>query len=209
MQITREQWKEMFNEVAVLMIANKDLLSDIDAKFGDGDHGITVEKIGNALRNKADEWYASEKPLKLLFEEIGVAVTNINGGSAGPLYGTYFGGLGEILKDEVEVDGATLKKILKSGLIELQYLSTAKVGDKTMMDTLIPATDAAYNSSDNIIDILTNAKDAAIQGAEKSKEFVSKFGRARSYKEQTIGTKDAGAESCTYIFIGFYNAIVK
>lgn len=209
MQIKREQWNNMFNEVAALMIDNKEILSEIDAKFGDGDHGITIEKIGNVIKEKTAMWSVSNEPLKSLFTEIGNAVTNISGGSAGPLYGTYLGGFGEVLTDEVDVDAHLLKKIIQSGLTELQYLSTAKVGDKTMMDTLIPATEAAISAPDDIEVILTNAKDAAIAGAEKSKEFVSKFGRARSYKEQTIGTPDAGATSCTYVFIGFYNAIVK
>lgn len=209
MQIKREQWSDMFNEVARLMIENKDILSEIDAKFGDGDHGITIEKIGNVIKTKVAVWLPSNEPLKSLFDEIGNAVTNISGGSAGPLYGTYLGGFKEVLEDEVEVDAPLLKKIMKSGLTELQYLSTAKVGDKTMMDTLIPATEAAQNAPDDIVEILIAMKDAAIDGAEKSKDFISKFGRAKSYKEQTIGTPDAGATSCTFIFIGFYNAIVK
>jgi phosphoenolpyruvate---glycerone phosphotransferase subunit DhaL len=208
-QIKREQWSDMFNEVARLMIENKDILSEIDAKFGDGDHGITIEKIGNVIKTKVAVWLPSNEPLKSLFDEIGNAVTNISGGSAGPLYGTYLGGFKEVLEDEVEVDAPLLKKIMKSGLTELQYLSTAKVGDKTMMDTLIPATEAAQNAPDDIVEILIAMKDAAIDGAEKSKDFISKFGRAKSYKEQTIGTPDAGATSCTFIFIGFYNAIVK
>jgi phosphoenolpyruvate---glycerone phosphotransferase subunit DhaL len=208
-QIKREQWSNMFNEVARLMIENKDILSEIDAKFGDGDHGITIEKIGNVIKTKVAVWLPSNEPLKSLFDEIGNAVTNISGGSAGPLYGTYLGGFKEVLEDEVEVDAPLLKKIMKSGLTELQYLSTAKVGDKTMMDTLIPATEAAQNAPDDIVEILIAMKDAAIDGAEKSKDFISKFGRAKSYKEQTIGTPDAGATSCTFIFIGFYNAIVK
>lgn len=207
--ITRKDWNFVFQEISELMISNKALLTEIDAKFGDGDHGITIEKIAHILEREATAWSESDRPLKSLFEVIGNDVTNVNGGSAGPLYGTYFGGLGENLNDEVETDAILLKKILKSGLIELQYLSTAKVGDKTMMDTLIPATEAALNAPDDIHSIITAAKDAAIEGSEASKNFISKFGRARSYKEKTIGTPDAGAQSCTYIFIGLYNALKK
>lgn len=207
--ITRKDWNFVFQEISELMISNKALLTDIDAKFGDGDHGITIEKIAHIISRDATEWVDSDKPLKSLFEVIGDHVTNVNGGSAGPLYGTYFGGLGEILNDEVEADASLLKKILESGLTELQYLSTAKVGDKTMMDTLIPATEAALEAPDDIDSIITAAKDAAIQGAKASEGFISKFGRARSYKEKTIGTPDAGAQSCTYIFIGLYNALKK
>lgn len=207
--ITRKDWGAIFQEISDLMISNKALLTEIDAKYGDGDHGITIEKIAHILSKKALDWAQSDRTLKSLFEEIGNGVTNVNGGSAGPLYGTYFTGLGENLNDEVETDAKLLKEILESGLTELQYLSTAKVGDKTMMDTLIPATEAALKASDDINSIITAAKDAAIHGAEESKKFISKFGRARSYKEKTIGTPDAGAQSCTYIFIGLFNALKK
>lgn len=207
MVITKERWISIFQNISDLMIENKEILSDIDSKFGDGDHGITIERIGIVIKDKSQEWKENEQSLKEFFQEIGNAVTNINGGSAGPLYGTYLSGLGENLDNKIiEVDGKLLKKILSSGLIELQYLTTAKVGDKTMMDTLIPATEAALSASDNILDIVTKAKDAALEGAEKSKDFISKFGRAKSYKEKTIGTPDAGATSCTYIFLGLYNS---
>ena len=206
MVITKERWISIFQNISELMIENKEILSDIDSKFGDGDHGITIERIGMVIKDKSQEWQEKNQSLKGFFQEIGDAVTNINGGSAGPLYGTYLSGLGEDLdEDIINVDGKTLKKILSSGLTELQYLTTAKVGDKTMMDTLIPATEAALNASDNVLDIVTKAKDAALEGAEKSKDFISKFGRAKSYKEKTIGTPDAGATSCTYIFLGLYN----
>ncbi|MBC2853619.1 dihydroxyacetone kinase subunit L [Cetobacterium sp. 2G large] len=207
MVITKERWISIFQNISELMIENKEILSDIDSKFGDGDHGITIERIGMVIKDKSQEWKEKNQSLKGFFQEIGDAVTNINGGSAGPLYGTYLSGLGEDLdEDIINVDGKTLKKILSSGLTELQYLTTAKVGDKTMMDTLIPATEAALNASDNVLDIVTKAKDAALEGAEKSKDFISKFGRAKSYKEKTIGTPDAGATSCTYIFLGLYNS---
>ncbi|WP_297434531.1 dihydroxyacetone kinase subunit L, partial [uncultured Cetobacterium sp.] len=163
MVITKERWISIFQNISELMIENKEILSDIDSKFGDGDHGITIERIGMVIKDKSQEWKEKNQSLKGFFQEIGDAVTNINGGSAGPLYGTYLSGLGEDLdEDIINVDGKTLKKILSSGLTELQYLTTAKVGDKTMMDTLIPATEAALNASDNVLDTVTKAKDAAL-----------------------------------------------
>lgn len=210
MVITKEIWISIFQNISKLMVENKETLSAIDAKFGDGDHGLTIEKIGMLIGKKANSWRDSNISLKDLFLEIGDGITNINGGSAGPLYGTYFSGLGEDLDENVtEVDGKVLKLILQGGLTELQFLTTAKVGDKTMMDTLIPATNAALSASDDVFDIVTKAKEGALLGAEKSREFISKYGRAKSYKEQTIGTPDAGAVSSTYIFLGLYNACMK
>ena len=82
-------------------------------------------------------------------------------------------------------------------------MSGAKVGDKTMMDALIPASQAiaAYVGNDEQ-ELFACAARAAADGAEASKQFVSKFGRAKSYGEKTIGTPDAGAMSMSYFFQG-------
>lgn len=202
-------WVEMFARTARLMKENKTLLSDIDSKFGDGDHGVTITKIADIFERSNEEWKSNDWTLREYFATIGDRVINVSGGSAGPLYGTFLVGLGECLKDERTADARLLKRILRSGLDELQFLTSAKVGDKTMMDTLIPAIDAATNGPDDIVKMLSLAKDAALAGAKASEQFISKFGRAKSYKEATIGTPDAGALSCTYIFLGFYEAVIS
>ena len=82
-------------------------------------------------------------------------------------------------------------------------MSGAKVGDKTMMDALIPASEAvASYSGAGEAGLFAAAAQAAAAGAENSKNFVSKFGRAKSYGAQTIGTPDAGAMSMAYFFRG-------
>lgn len=209
MILDKTNWSAMFASTAKYMKENKVLLSDIDSKFGDGDHGVTIAKIADIFEAAIEEWKHNDWSLKEFFAAIGVRVVNVSGGSAGPLYGTFLAGLGECLGDEKTSDAATLKRILRSGLDELQFLTNAKVGDKTMMDTLIPAIDAATNGPDDVVEMLRLAKDAAIAGSKASEGFISKFGRAKSYKEATIGTPDAGAVSCTYIFIGFYEAVLS
>ena len=82
-------------------------------------------------------------------------------------------------------------------------MSGAKVGDKTMMDALIPASQAiAACSGGSEAQLFAAAAQAAEQGAEDSRQFVSKFGRAKSYGEKTIGTPDAGAVSMARFFQG-------
>ena len=102
-----------------------------------------------------------------------------------------------------EISIAGLKAMFAAALEALEDISGAKVGDKTMMDALIPATEAieAYDGGDES-GLFAAAAAAASEGAENSKNFVSKFGRAKSYGEQTIGTPDAGAVSMCYFFRG-------
>ncbi len=189
----------MMASSAELLKANVQLLSDIDARFGDGDHGITIGKISDMISHHIAK--AEDKSIKDFFVDLGSAITNVKGGSAGPLYGTMVGGFGECLTgDETEIDAKTLKTMFASSLEEMEFITTAKVGDKTMMDSLIPAVEAAQAAEDDIAAILAAAAAAADAGCKASEGFISKFGRARAYKEQTIGTPDAGAAS-TALFI--------
>ena len=175
-------------------------LSDIDARFGDADHGLTMSKIAGAI---SDAVAAAEGGIQSMLDDAAMAVMELNGGSAVPLWNTWLDGMQEGAPEGDEIDVAGLKAMFASALEALEDISGAKVGDKTMMDALIPATEAveAYEGSDEA-GLFTAAAAAAAEGAENSKNFVSKFGRAKSYGEQTIGTPDAGAMSMSYFFRG-------
>lgn len=120
-----------------------------------------------------------------------------------PLWNTWLDGMQEAAPEGDTVDLAGLKAIFASGLAEMNEMSGARVGDKTMMDALIPASEAiaAYDGPDED-GLFAAAAAAALAGAEATRQFVSKFGRARSYGEKTIGTPDAGAVSMARFFEG-------
>lgn len=200
MNIDKNLLSEMMVSAADALIDESDYLSEIDSKFGDGDHGITVKKIGVLIKEKVEGW--EDETFGEFFDDLGMSIMGVNGGSAGPLYGTMVGGFGVDLTDETEIDPELLKEMFASCLSEMEDITTAKVGDKTMMDALIPAVEAAQNAEDDIAAILAAAAEAAKDGAKESERFVSKFGRAKSYKEQTIGTPDAGAVSTSMFFEG-------
>ena len=128
---------------------------------------------------------------------------SLNGGSAVPLWNTWLDGMQEEAPQGDEIDVAGIQAIFARALEELDDMSGAKVGDKTMMDAIIPASQAiaAYAGSD-AGQLFSAAAQAAAQGAETTKQFVSKFGRAKSYGTQTIGTPDAGAVSAARFFQG-------
>ena len=193
----------MFHKVAELWAENKDYLSQIDSKFGDGDHGVTIGKISALIERKLSEW--EDESMASFVMDLGDETMEIGGGSAGPLYGTMIGGMGEALEDMDSVDSDGLVGMLKGSLEAMEDITTAKVGDKTMMDALIPAVEAAVaagQAGGDVMAVLTAAKEAAVRGAKESEQYISKFGRAKSYKEQTIGTPDAGAVSTSLLFVG-------
>ncbi len=205
--IDRERFSRMLEESARLMLEEADALSEIDSKFGDGDHGITVTKIAKVIQQQVAAWDEGQ-PLKDFLEDLGMDVMAVRGGSAGPLYGTLVGGLGvELADNETVVTGDAARRMFAGCLSELRDITTAQVGDKTMMDAVVPAVEAAQAcASDDPADVFAAAADAAEAGAAASEQFASKFGRARSYGEQTIGTPDAGAVSTSLFFRGLANA---
>ncbi|MEA4934670.1 MAG: DAK2 domain-containing protein [Lawsonibacter sp.] len=206
MTLDRTAVGAMLTSAAQILAENGDYLSQIDSRFGDGDHGITIGKIAKLIQARVPEW--GSRSIKDFFNELGMAIMEVNGGSAGPLYGTMIGGFGAQLgDDENELDSDGVRRMFSASLAEMEDITTAKVGDKTMMDALIPAVQAAASTQGDGADILEAAAVAAEAGAKASEGFVSKFGRARSYKEQTIGTPDAGAVSTALFFRGLANGV--
>ena len=198
--MTKQEFAFRLQNACAAVTAAEQELTEIDSRFGDADHGLTMSKIAKAISAAAGE---SEGGIQAMLDDAAMAVMVLNGGSAVPLWNTWLDGLQEEAPEGEEIDVAGLKAIFAKALEELEDMSGAKVGDKTMMDALIPASQAiaAYSGSDEA-GLFDAAAQAALQGAEASKQFVSKFGRAKSYGEQTIGTPDAGAASMAYFVPG-------
>ena len=198
--MTKQEFASRLQNACAAVTAAEQELTEIDSRFGDADHGLTMSKIAKAVSAAAGE---SEGGIHAMLDDAAMAVMVLNGGSAVPLWNTWLDGLQEEAPEGNEIDTAGIQAIFAKALKALSDMSGAKVGDKTMMDALIPASQAiaAYSGSDEA-GLFDAAAQAALQGAEASKQFVSKFGRAKSYGEQTIGTPDAGAASMAYFFQG-------
>lgn len=202
--MTKQEFSARLQNACACVISAEQELTEIDSKFGDADHGLTMSKIARAISEAVEQ---SEGGIQSMLDDAATAVMSLNGGSAVPLWNTWLDGMQEEAPDGEEIDVAGIQAIFAKALEELDDMSGAKVGDKTMMDALIPASQAiaAYAGSDED-GLFAAAAAAAAQGAENSKNFVSKFGRAKSYGTQTIGTPDAGAMSMSYFFQGLAQA---
>ena len=191
--MTKEQFAARLKQACASVISAEQELTEIDSKFGDADHGLTMTKIAKAISDAVDQ---SDGGIQAMLDDAATAVMSLNGGSAVPLWNTWLDGMQEAAPEGEEIDVPGLQAVFAQALEELNDMSGAKVGDKTMMDALIPASEAvaAYAGADEA-GLFAAAAQAAAAGAENSKNFVSKFGRAKSYGQQTIGTPDAGAVS--------------
>ena len=119
-----------------------------------------------------------------------------------------FGGFAEGVDDGAkELDADGLKKMLAQAKEDFMDISKAKLGDKTMVDALYPALDAACAASGDAADVMAAAAKAATDGAEATADMVAKFGRAKNVGERSLGTKDPGATSISILFDAMAKAL--
>lgn len=198
--MTKDAFAARLKHACASVAAAEPELTEIDSRFGDADHGLTMAKIAGAISAAAER---PENGIQAMLDGAATAVMTLNGGSAVPLWNTWLDGMQEAAPEGDEIDVAGLQAVFAQALEELSDMSGAKVGDKTMMDALIPASRAvaAYGGDDEN-ELFAAAAKAAMEGAEATRGSVSKFGRAKSYGEKTLGTPDAGAMSMAYFFQG-------
>ena len=202
--MTKNELAARLQHACARVMAAEEELTDIDSKFGDADHGLTMTKIAKAISAAVEE---SEGGIQSMLDDAAMAVMSLNGGSAVPLWNTWLDGMHEEAPEGDTIDVAGIQAIFAKAFEEIDDMSGAKVGDKTMMDALIPASEAiAAYEGDSADELFAAAAKAATEGAENSKNFVSKFGRAKSYGTKTIGTPDAGATSMARFFQGLAQA---
>lgn len=181
------------------IIANREYLSKIDGAIGDGDHGINMAKGFNiCAENIKDKKLTLAEALDVLSDSLMEGI----GGSMGPLYGSIFMGMADSVRDCDKIDAQAFSQMLRGGLSCLQDVSNANVGDKCIMDSLIPAVAAfeqAQQQKKSFVESLHLMKHAADTGRDSTIDLVAKIGRASRLGERSRGVLDAGATSCCLI----------
>lgn len=207
--ISTDYGNEITLDLVNIIVANREYLSEIDGAIGDGDHGINMAK-GFNLCAKAIEGRTIS--LSEGFEEISDALMEGIGGSMGPLYGSFFMGMSDSIADKTSLTQQDFFTMLNNGLIELQDISSANVGDKCLMDTLIPAINAFETSmlaGNNFKQSLDSMQSAAIAGRDSTLDLVAKIGRASRLGERSRGVLDAGATSCCLLLCQLADSVEK
>ncbi|MCD7038581.1 dihydroxyacetone kinase subunit DhaL [Pseudomonas marginalis] len=194
-------------DLVSVIVANREYLSEVDGAIGDGDHGINMAK-GFAHCGRTIE--GRQLTLAEALDELTLSLMEGIGGSMGPLYGSLFIGMADEVRDSDNIDAARFAQLLRGGLTSLQDITEAGVGDKCLMDTLIPAVEAfeqAQASGASFSDALESMKRAASQGRDSTKDLVAKIGRASRLGERSLGVLDAGAVSCCLILTRLADSI--
>lgn len=171
-------------------------LGDLD-ELGDGDHGVNMNK-GMHLAQKEIEAHHSTT-MTAGFNDIEDALMNHIGGSMGPLYGMICRGLVNGSKDHEEIDAQVVDDMMQQAVESIEFVTDARPGDKTLVDTLDPAAEAMHQavaSGDDLPAALDKMVAAAKRGMNHTKDLQAKIGRSIRQGKKTIGKLDAGAVSC-------------
>jgi phosphoenolpyruvate---glycerone phosphotransferase subunit DhaL len=186
---------------------NRAYLSEIDGAIGDGDHGINMTKGFVLARTRLAEQAISVSDGLAL---IGKTLMTEIGGAMGPIYGTFFIQMSLQAKNKPAIEAEVFGAMLNAARTGVEDLGGAKPGDKTIMDTLVPAQEkyhAAIGTGASFGQALQEMADAAEKGKESTRDLVAKIGRASRLGERSRGTLDAGATSCALILRTFANVL--
>lgn len=196
--LTVDQTKQMSLLVAEKIIAAEPILSQADRDLGDGDHGLGMARGFTALTKEL-----SENPhdnIRDLYQAAGTALLTTMGGASGVVFGSLFLAGGKTMHGAEFFGSHELSHLLSQSLKDVMSRGGAKPGDKTMIDALHPAAEAAKANIDKPLAESIKAVAAAAEvGKEASKAMIATMGRAKTLGEKTIGLPDAGAISVTII----------
>ncbi len=198
--LTLALFKEMIAAAGADVRENEKLFSELDAAAGgDGDHGTAIVTAFNAMSKAGGDDFKTY--LKALSDEL----QNETCGSTSTLYGAWLQGMSDAAPGDVaSLDAEAVAAVFRGGVEEIGFVTRARVGDKTLMDALLPATDAlAAARSQGVPTMFAAAAAAAAQGAEATGPMRARFGRAKNLGERSAGPRDAGAASMACIFQAF------
>lgn len=204
--LTHGQCLAWLRAFAALINDNTDFLTDLDAAIGDADHGTNMARGTTAALGKLDD----ATPLGAMFRSVGMTLVSTVGGSAGPLYGTFFMRFGARLGDVEDVSLPTFAAALTAGRDGVVARGKAAVGEKTMIDAMTPAVEA-FESHVADGDEPLVAAEAALAAAERGRDatipLVARKGRASYLGERSAGHQDPGATSTAYLFEALVAAV--
>ena len=194
----------MLRGAARAVEAGHEELSRLDSRGGDGDHGTTMLRAMRGLQRVVSE--SRSGSVADLLQAVGWEILGIDGGATGPLFGSLFTGMAEAAAGKDAFDAGGLASLFEAGLASVARQTRARVGDKTMMDALIPAVGAMREGADageDISGVLRRAAEAAERGAASTELLEARFGRAKNLGPRSVGGRDPGAMSVAILLRGF------
>lgn len=188
--------------LAAVVDEHVDELGRIDAVAGDGDHGIGMQRGATAARAAAHDALEAGAGAGTVLTRAADAWSDRAGGTSGALWGAALRVLGNRIGDNDAPDAATIASGAQEALYAIRSYGKAEVGDKTMVDAIVPFVDTLrerVDSGDDLDDAWAAAAATATDAAAATADLLPRMGRARPHAERSLGTPDAGAHSFALI----------
>jgi len=200
MTISRDQFIDWVKAFAGVIAENKEYLTGLDSAIGDGDHGINMDRGFQAVLTKLPAF--ANQDIGSIAKNIGMVLISTVGGASGPLYGTLFMQIGKETAGKLELTLNDWTAAIDSAVNGVMMRGKANLGDKTMLDTLIPALNTLKECAadgTSLTEALKASEKTAAQGMLSTIPLVAKKGRASYLGERSAGTQDPGATSSYFL----------
>jgi len=202
---------EMLIKVSADVVESEKLLTEVDLVSGDGDHGISMALGFGELKNmlSCSKDYMTVQDL---FIAAGTKLIDTMGGASGVLFGTFFISGIRNVESKYSLSLNDFALFFFDAFNKISERGRAKPGDKTMLDALYPAALALQEASErslSLTEAFSNAAEKAKSGVEATRDMIASAGRAKDYKELSLGHQDAGATSIFIIVNAMYEYIAS
>ncbi|KPU51877.1 dihydroxyacetone kinase subunit DhaK [Bacillus wiedmannii] len=208
--ITLNNMIYLVDKMSDVIIKNEVPFCELDTHAGDGDFGMSVAKGFKQLKR---EWHSivdqENVTIGSFLDGCSMIIMEHCGGASGPIWGGAFRAASKAAGEKRELTVKEFAEMLQAALQGIQSIGErsfgrgAVVGDKTLVDALAPCVDSWLASASNEEDMKTafeKGAEAAVKGAEYTKEIVARMGRAGTVGERSLGYPDAGAHALGVIF---------
>lgn len=204
-KITIHDVPEVVGYIQKAMADKISALAELDSLIGDGDMGVTISLVFRACVR-----YTKSMDMDISFAQLFNDLSEVVGENAPSAFGTFIATMCKSIAvhcgELQEIDAISYGKMLNWAAEGVMKRGGAKQGDKTLLDALIPASDAALAAGANGDNFATTARIAgekAVAGAENTINLKATTGRAGYMGERTVGSKDPGAEAIAQILTTF------
>lgn len=200
----------MVDQMSECIIRNEIPFCELDSHAGDGDFGMSVAKGFKQLKS---EWHEilenKSNDIGNFLEACSIVIMEHCGGASGPIWGSAFRAAGKNTESKTELTLAEFAEMVQASVKGIQATGErsfgrgAVVGDKTLIDALVPYADTLTSSAaegESLKHALVKAAEAAVEGAKSTEQIVARMGRAGTVGERSLGYPDAGAHGLGVIF---------
>lgn len=194
--MTNEDMLRWLESIADALHANAQYLTELDSAIGDADHGINMDRGFTAVRAKFPSMQTMDMAAQL--KTVGSTLVSTVGGASGPLYGTAFLRAGNAVANKTNLTTTDVVAMLEAFLGGIVVRGKAQPGEKTMVDALTPALDAAKTAQQegaSLAEVTARAAAAAEEGMKATIPMLATKGRASYLGERSVGHQDPGATS--------------